>query len=306
MILFLLRDSFLYLFSNLFYMARNPQVAGSFYEKDADKLNKQIEDCFYSKNGPGDLPLKRKNKDIKAVIVPHAGYIYSGPCAAWAYKEIAEAKMPELFIIIGPNHHSNISCISLEDWMTPFGAVKADRNFADILMKNSGIKVNEVYHAMEHSVEVQLPFLQYSTKDTETELRFLPILLSNDLDYKKFAKDLKKTIKQMKREVIFIISSDFTHYGSNYRYVPFSTDVEKRLKDLDKGAIDFIKRLDGEGFAEYLNKTGITICGFMPILLLLEMFNKEDTTVSLLLYYTSGSLSGDFRNSVSYVSILLK
>jgi AmmeMemoRadiSam system protein B len=198
--------------------------------------------------------------------VPHAGYQYSGACAAWAYKEIAEAKLPDLFVIIGPNHHGNVSCLSLEDWKTPFGFVKVDRNFAEVLIKNSGIKVDESFQAMEHSVEVQLPFLQYATKDIMTEVRILPVLLSNDIDYKKFAKDFKKTLKDTKKEVVFIISSDFTHYGSNYRYVPFSTDVEKRLKELDKGAIDIIKRLDGEAFAEYLNKTGITICGFMSIL----------------------------------------
>jgi AmmeMemoRadiSam system protein B len=287
-------------------MVRSPEVSGSFYEEDFNKLNKQIEDCFYSKNGPGDLPVKRGTKKIKAVIAPHAGYAYSGPCAAWAYKEIAEAKLPDLFIIVGPNHHGNTSCVSLEDWKTPFGLVKVDRNFADILMKASGIKVDENYHSMEHSIEVQLPFLQFATKDIMTEVRILPILFTNDVDCKKFAKDLKKTIKETKKEVVFIISSDFTHYGSNYRYVPFSTEIEKRLKELDKGAIDLIKRLDAAGFAEYLNKTGITICGFMPILLLLELFDKEDIAVSLLLYYTSGSLTGDFRNSVSYVSMLFK
>ena len=206
-------------------MTRKPVVAGTFYESDFNKLNKQIEECFNSKNGPGDLPVKRGKKIIKAVIVPHAGYQYSGPCAAWAYKEIAEAKLPDLFIIIGPNHHGNVSGLSLQDWKIPFGFVKVDRNFAEVLMKNSGLKTNEDYHNLEHSIEVQLPFLQYATKDIMTEVRILPILLSNDIDYKKLAKDIKKTLKETKKEVIFIISSDFTHYGSNYRYVQLSTDI---------------------------------------------------------------------------------
>ena len=285
-------------------MVRESIVAGTFYSGKFDHLEEQIVSCFNHKFGPGDLPLKKRTKKLKAIIVPHAGYAYSGPCAAWAYKEVAEAEFPDLFIIIGPSHSGYSSAISIEDWKTPFGLIKTDKEFALKLKENSDLKVNEKVHENEHSVEVQLPFLQFVNKDNMSKLRILPIVLTNDIDYKKLAKDFKKIIKEMKRKVIFIISSDFTHYGHNYAYVPFTLDVKERLKDMDEKAFEYITRLDSGGFADFINKTGATICGYLPILLLLEIL--EGTKGQVLLYYTSGALIGDYKNSVSYASIIFR
>lgn len=285
-------------------MVREPTVAGVFYEGNFDNLEKQIISCFNHKLGPGDLPIKKRTKKLKAVITPHAGYAYSGPCAVWAFKEIAEAEFPDLFIIIGPAHAGYHSAISIEDWKTPFGLVKTDKDFALKLKENSDLKIIEEIHADEHSVEVQLPFLQFVNKDKLSKLKILPIVFTNDLDYKKLANDLRKTIRETKKNVIFIISSDFTHYGSSYGYVPFTLDIKERLEELDKKAFGYINRLESDEFADFINKTGATICGYMPILLLLETL--EDTKGEVLLYYTSGDLTGDFKTSVSYASIIFR
>ncbi len=285
-------------------MVRESIVAGAFYDAYFDSLEKQIISCFNHKLGPGALPLKKRTKKLKAVIVPHAGYVYSGMCAAWVYKEIAEAEFPDLFIIIGPAHGGYNSAISIEDWKTPFGLVKTDKDFALKLKKNSDLKIAEEAHSNEHSIEVQIPFLQFVNKDKLSKLRILPIIFTNDLDYKKLASDIKKTIKETKKKVVFIISSDFTHYGSAYGYVPFTLDIKERLEELDKKAFGYIKRLEADKFANFINKTGATICGYMPILLLLETL--EDTKGEVLLYYTSGSLTGDYRNSVSYAAIIFR
>jgi len=284
-------------------MVRQPTAIG-FYEGNFDALEKQIKSCFNHKLGPGALPIKKRDKKTKAVIVPHAGYLYSGPCAAWAYKEIAESEFPDLFIIIGPTHSGFSSSISIEDWKTPFGIVKTDKDFASKLKENSDLEINEGAHANEHSIEVQLPFLQFVNKDKMQNLKILPIVLTNDLDYKKLASDIKKTIKETKKEVTFIISSDFTHYGSNYGYLPFTLDVKKRLEEMDKQAFSYITRLETEKFTEFINKTGATICGYMAILLLMEILEEEKGEV--LLYYTSGDLTGDYKSSVSYASIVFR
>ncbi len=285
-------------------MARDPIAAGTFYEDDLDSLEKQIIGCFTHKLGPGDLPLSTRKKRIKAAIIPHAGYNYSGPCAAWAYKEIAESEFPGLFIILGPAHTGHGSSISIEDWKTPFGIVKVDKDFAIRLKENSELEINEDTHSGEHSIEVQLPFLQYTSKDKLSELKILPIALTNDINYKKFAKDLRKTIVDEKKEAIIIVSSDFTHYGPAYGYLPFSLNTKARLEEQFKQAFEKIKNLDSKGFSDFVNKTGDTICGFIPILVLLETL--ENTKAENLLYYSSGELTGSYKNSVSYASIIFR
>ena len=277
-------------------------IATEFYEDNFDALEKQIIECFKHKLGPGDLPIKKRDKKLKAVIVPHAGFSYSGPCAAWAYKEIAESEFPQTFVLLGSTHTSSKSGISLEDWKTPFEVVKTDKDLAIEIKDNTDLEIDEGTHMNEHSIEVQLPFLQFVNKDKLSNLRIVAIAVSNDIDYKKLANDLNKVIKN--KNIIFIVSSDFTHYGPNYGYVPFSSDIKERLEKLDEEAFNNIKKLNANEFGDFINKSGATICGFMPILLLLEMF--DESKVDVLLYYTSTALTGDEKNSVSYASITFR
>lgn len=287
-------------------MVREPVVAGQFYEEEFDKLNKQLEFLFSSERGPGDLPVKRGKSKIKAVIVPHAGYFFSGQCAAWAYKEVAEAEFPKAYIILAPNHNDYSSGISIEDWRTPLGLVKTDKDIIRGLKENTELEINESAHNSEHSLEVQLPLLQFVSKDKLGQLRIVPITIGRDIAYDKLGEDLFKYF--LKKNIVFIISSDFTHYGPNYRYVPFTTDIPDRLNNLDLGAIDLIKKIDFKGFADYVNKTNITICGYMPILILLKLLSlyEMQPKAELLMHYTSADILGDHRNSVSYVSIVFR
>jgi AmmeMemoRadiSam system protein B len=290
-------------------MVREPAVGGQFYEATFDKLNKQIEECYFSKFGPGDLPVKRsEKKNVVGVISPHAGYVFSGPCAAWVHKEIAEAKFPKTFILLGPNHFGFGSGMSIEDWTTPFGIVKTDKDLIIAIKENTELKITEENHISEHSLEVQLPFIQYSNKDKIADIRIVPIVIGRDLDFDSLSKKLYSVIKKVNKRVSFIISSDFTHYGRNYHYVPFSSDVANRIIELDKGAIELILKQDVNGFREYLNKTGITICGYMPILLFLAMtkYMEERPKAELLMHYTSGDIIGDYKNSVSYASVVFR
>jgi AmmeMemoRadiSam system protein B len=285
-------------------MTRKPVVADMFYSADFDELNKQIESSFESKFGPGSLPLKKREKELLGIISPHAGYQYSGPGAAWAFKEIAESKFPDVYIMLGLSHSGFSSCTSLEDWETPFGTVKVDESFQRVLMANSGLKQKEEVHSQEHSIEVQLPFLQFCSKDHLKELKIAPIIVSEDKDYMKIAEAIVKTIEQTRKKAVMIASSDFTHYGINYGFFPFSSNVKENMHKLDNGAIDEIKKLNSQSFLKYIAKTGATICGRIPIATIIETCKLLGAGKGKLLnYYTSGDVVGSYGSAVGYASI---
>jgi len=144
-------------------MVRKPIVSGQFYEADSEKLKTQIRECFTSKFGPGSLPGKVKKGLVKGAISPHAGYAFSGPGAAFVYKEMAESKRPDLFIMLGPNHTGlGRTSVLLDDFETPLGIAKVDKVFGKKLIKNSEIDHDSSAHLNEHSIEVQIPFLQFA------------------------------------------------------------------------------------------------------------------------------------------------
>lgn len=282
---------------------RKPSFAGSFYESSETALTKQLEDCYTGKRGPGELPGKRKGH-IVGVITPHAGYQYSGMCAAWAYKAVGEAELPDLYILLGPNHHGNGSGMTLETFESPLGLIRTDTDFANRLAEKGTIKVNEKIHLQEHSVEVQLPFLQHTLgRDTE-KLKVLQILVGDDLDLKKAAIDLKETLMDTGKKAVFIISSDFTHYGHNYRFVPFVEDIPQGIHDLDQELIRPILKGDVNAYMTVLGEKEFTVCGVLPIELFLRTakFQKGDLEA----YYTSGDLAGKYRSSVSYAAIIFR
>ncbi len=283
---------------------RDAKFAGLFYEKLESSLNQQITKCFLDERGPGALPSEAKNQNIKAIIAPHAGYSYSGPCAAWSYKDLGEMEMPDLFILIGPSHTSNQSGYSNETFVTPFGFTRVDQQFARELGEKGSIKQNEAIHVDEHSLEVQIPFLQFIYKKQIEKIKILPMLIGEDTDLSKLALDLKETIVDTGKKVVFIISSDFTHYGRDYHYAPFSDNIKQRIYDLDGKAIDHIKNQDEKEFSKYVYDTMMTLCGALPISLLLKTVNAKD--VKLNQYYVSGDLANNYKNSVSYASLTFR
>lgn len=260
---------------------REPYASGSFYESNHDALKKQIEGLF------GNTKFKRTDKEIKGAVIPHAGYFFSGKCMAKTYREIAESKFPDVYVIIGTNHYSNGTLINLEDWKTPFGIVK---NYNEDL----SLEKSKMQH--EHSIEVQLPFLQFISKDRINDLKILPII--TDFYDKKLVKELNKI-----KNKIVIASSDFTHYGSNYGYLPFTQNIKKNLYDLDKKAIDFVLKLDTEGFLQYTKNK--TICGKYAIAITMELCKNSKAGAKFIDYYTSGDIINDYRNAVGYGGVIL-
>ena len=283
---------------------RKAVFSGLFYPADKGKLLSLLEGSFIGDFGPQSLPILKNNShktNVKAVIVPHAGYSFSGMAAAHAFKFLAEQKMPDLFILLGPNHSSFGSGICDQDYETPLGVVKTDIDCARLFSEGTSLKINNKIHEREHSLEVQMPFLQFVFKDRLSKLRILPIILSHDVNFDVLASEMSAVLKDLDKSVVFIVSSDFTHYGPNYDYVPFRGDIKKNLEILDKGAFDLIIKKDYVALEKYVDKTGMTMCGIIPVLLLLRMisFNKAEVRK----YYVSGDVVGDYNNSVSYAAI---
>lgn len=291
---------------------RKAAYAGSFYPSSAHALTATLESCFTGKLGPGALPEKPKPSvpALRALISPHAGYVYSGMAAAWGFKLAAESSLPDLFILLGPNHHSYESGMSLDTFETPLGMVRADQEFGRLLASKGTIKVNERIHLDEHSLEVQLPFLQFALASRAEKIKMLPILISHDLDLDKAAKDLKDTIAMTGKKVTFIVSSDFTHYGPSYGYTPFKArlnsdkTLKQQISERDGKAIELIKSGDATSFESYVNRTQASICGSLPIILLLKIISFKKAALEQ--YYLSGDLSGDYTNTVSYASIAFR
>lgn len=278
---------------------RRPAVAGQFYEDDFQRLEKQIHDSFFAKQGPGDLPLNKRVGNIIGVISPHAGYAFSGPCAAWAYKEIAEARFPDTFIILGTSHQGSKGIfLTKQDFDTPFGIVKTDKELAEIFLKSGIVNENDAAHGTEHSIEVQLPFLQFVSKKYLSHLRILPIIIGE------YDERLAELITEQKKSIVVIVSGDFTHYGPNYGYTPFLTNVKEGMYRLDEEAIELIRRLDTEEFLNF--ERDKTICGALPISILMDICKLKKGRAIPLHYYTSGDIIDGYNNAVGYASILFK
>ncbi|MFA5553359.1 MAG: AmmeMemoRadiSam system protein B [Phycisphaerae bacterium] len=269
----------------------SPLADIGWHEKDPVSLKSQIQRFFdRAQVEPVDNPI--------ALIQPHAGYVYSGQTAAYGLKSLG--KNYKRVIVIGPSHRVAMNEIfsvpNVTHFATELGETEIDTEFVGQLLKYSIFQNILSAHQHEHSVHIHIPLLQYKLGD----FKLVPIVAGSCSieTIKKAAAILRGMVDS---QTLVIASSDFTHYGPNFNYVPFTTDVPEQIKKLDMGSYEHIAALDAEGFLDYKQRTGATICGAVPIALLLSML-EDNTSVKLLNYDTSGRLTGDFRNSVSYLS----
>jgi AmmeMemoRadiSam system protein B len=273
-----------------------PVASGPWYEPKEEDLKRAV-DSFLAKAN-----IKESEKKIVAVIAPHAGYRWSGKCAAYAFKPITKQKF-ERVLILAPSHTAyfrGLSILKADYYRTPLGLVKIDTDACENLLKEELINTVTRAYTKEHSLEIMLPFLQRTLDD----FKLIPIIVGqlSINDYETLANIIKKEIDE---NTLIVVSSDFTHYGPNYSYVPFPLDENTRqnIENLDKGAIDRIINIDFDEYQKYLTKTEATICGRNPIGLLLKILPK-DTKGELVHYYTLGDITGDYENSVSYAAII--
>jgi len=272
---------------------RTPAVAGMFYPNEKKELKKVIKECFLHNFGPGKIPPSNIKKKIFGVICPHAGYVYSGPIACNSFYEIS-SDLPDLFIIIGPNHWgigSSVATMIDTKWETPLGEVEVDSEIAEEISKLTDvIEIDNFSHSREHSLEVQIPMLQ----EIAVNFKIVPIALINQS--KEIAIKVGVAVAKIaqKNKVMIIGSSDFTHYESN-----------EFAHEQDSALIEPILELDVDRFYDILHKKDISACGYGAIASTMIACKEIGATKGeLLKYATSGDISGDKSSVVGYGSII--
>ena len=266
-------------------MMRQPAVAGQFYPGNPNTLRQTIEDFL------PEAP--HETSSALAVISPHAGYIYSGSVAAQTFSQV---DLPPTAIILGPNHSGmgqKAAVMDSGEWLMPFGTVPIDSNIAELLLAKATLLVADATaHTFEHSLEVQVPFMQYYRK-----LSIVPICLSqlSFAECLEIGKAIADVVSIVPSKPLLVASTDMSHYESR-----------ESATRKDSLAIDCIKKLDPEGLYNTVVANRITMCGFIPTTITLIAAKELGATSAKLIRYTdSGEVSGDTSQVVGYAGFII-
>ncbi|WP_321283910.1 AmmeMemoRadiSam system protein B [uncultured Vibrio sp.] len=267
-------------------MTRMPAVAGRFYPGHPMDLRRSVAELI------PQVP-ETALQVAHAVVMPHAGYVYSG---ATAGATIARVRVPETVLIMGPNHHGRGQVLALgrEDWQMPMGKVAIDQQLAEAIVQSSAlIKVDEEAHLSEHSLEVQVPFLQ----QVQPALKIVPLVVST-LSYaacELVARELAVAIGSLRRPVLILASTDMSHYESR-----------QAASRKDGMAIERILAMDPQGLYSTVMGQRISMCGIMPTTIALLTARELGATRAELVQYTdSGKTSGDASQVVGYAGLII-
>ena len=276
--------------------ARSSKLAGTWYAGTRKSLISQIESLFTGPLGPGSVPKLAEKSDSRllALISPHAGYMYSGQAAAWGFWEAAKYGPRNTIIIIGPNHRgigSPVSASSVDIWSTPLGESELDIELTKMIAKRSGVlDLDESAHELEHSIEIQLPFIQYLYGTAKI---VSIVSYASDLG---LSMELGKAISDVVKgkDVLIIASSDMTHY------LPHD-DVSKR----DAETLAAIISLDERSIWAKATRLE-SLCGLDGVVATISaaksLGGKE---AKVLCHYTSGDVTGDKSSVVGYASVAI-
>lgn len=267
-------------------MKRSASVAGQFYYGTASKLNQQVAQ-YIDKNAGRENAI--------AILVPHAGLVYSGAVAGAVYSSIT---LPKTVLLLGPNHTGigpKISMMDEGEWEIPIGTFAIDRKLASkVALNTTTVTRDSQAHMFEHSLEVQLPFLAYLAKD----IKIMPVsILSATLsECINLAEGIARAVRLVDYPVVIAASSDMSHY------LP-----DKLAREKDKKAIDKILEINPEGLYETVVQERISMCGYLPatVMLFAAKFLGADSA-RLVRYMTSGEVSGDYESVVGYAGIILR
>ncbi len=267
-------------------MKRMPAVAGQFYQAAEPALEHEVENL---------ITREVTKESVLGAISPHAGLIYSGSVAGSVYSRI---EFPDTFILLGPNHTglgAQFSIVADGQWEIPTNNFTIDNSVAsEILKVNSLLTEESSAHLFEHSLEVQLPFIAYFSKDVQ----IVPVtVMTASLDECRIiGESLYEVIKKSAKNMVIIASSDMSHYIS---------DKEARYKD--NLAIEKILSLDPEGLYDIIGKEKITMCGYIPATIMLyAALSLGASSAELVRYTTSAERSGDYDHVVGYAGIIVK
>ena len=268
---------------------RMPAVAGKFYPAKADQLNKQISSFI------GDEKVAKI--DALACMLPHAGYTYSGNVAV---KTASRINFRDKIILLGPNHTGEgvpFSIMTKGLWQTPLGGIKIDSSLAGDLLKSSKyLEEDNLAHLYEHSLEVELPIVQFFKPDFE----IVPIVLASDdiSSLKALGKEIAGVVRgsEKKDSIMILASSDMTHY-----------ETQSSAESKDKQAIQAVLDLDEDKLMERVRRLDISMCGFAPVVVMLSASKLLGAkSAQLVKYQTSGDVTGDKSAVVGYAGIIIQ
>jgi len=267
-------------------MIRPAAVAGHFYPSNASQLSRDIDNYA----GPGT-----EKQRALGCVVPHAGYMYSGHVAGAVYSKLA---LPKHLILIGPRHFpggESLAILSEGSWTTPLGDAKIDSALATQVKEAfPRLREDSVAHEREHSLEVQIPFLQRLLGGFE----FVPIVLGTDRYgiLEELGHAVAKVVAGQREPVLVVASSDMNHYEN---------DAITRVKD--ERAIARVLVLDPRGLYDTVRNEGITMCGFAAtVAMLVAARDLGATSAELVRYATSGDINGDREHVVGYAGIVIR
>ncbi len=264
---------------------RLPAVAGRFYPGTADGLEREVR---------GYLAARRAPEKALGVIIPHAGYMYSGSVAG---ETLASVRVPRSVVILGPNHTGlgpAISVFNRGSWDLPFGEVPVNRETAARILERCELATSdELAHLREHSIEVQLPFLHYASGG---DLEFVPITVAQiSRDECRLLGQALADVVREGEETLLVASTDMTHY-----------ETHQSAKAKDSEAISRILDLDPDGLLEVVRSRKITMCGIFPTAVMLyATLALGASQARLVRYMTSGEVSGDYEQVVGYAGIIV-
>ena len=272
-------------------------LAGTWYAAGELRLREQVDDLLRAAQPA------RASGPLVGLVVPHAGYVYSGRAAATGYACLASTPYRRA-VILAPSHFANFrgaALLDVDGFETPLGTIAVDGDALAALMTRPLFRADAAPYRAEHSLEIQLPFLQRVVRG----VRVVPVLLGRltEGDYATIADALRLLGAP---DTVFVVSSDFVHYGWRFDYVPFppagAEQVRAGLRALDMGAIEQVCAGDAAGFRGYVADTSATICGRVPIGVFLTLHARR-TLGQLLTYYTSLDVTQDYEHCVSYASV---
>ena len=276
---------------------RPPAVAGAFYTDDPDALRRQVTLML------GEAPDRPPSK---AMVVPHAGFVFSGEVAGEAFATL-EQKAVHRVILLGPSHHEGFSggalpARNIDSFSTPLGDVDLDEQALRSLRGLPVFRGPASAHGPEHCLEVELPFLQVAAP----EAKIVPILVGAGTDRETANRMARALAPLLDDHTVVVVSSDFTHYGDRYRWTPFSgPDLGEQLVSLGRVTAGRLAAIDPVGFAHQVEVSGDTVCGAKPAIVLMELLDHAfDGRGEVLDVTTSGHATGDWDLSVTYAAVV--
>lgn len=274
-------------------------LAGAWYPADRTSLARLV-DGFLTGAGPATLPVGRP----LVTLAPHAGYAWSGAVAGKLFGLLRGSGVRRL-VILAPNHRARLDRPTLSGataFATPLGEVPVDAAAVARLAAGGAFAIDDRAHRDEHAIEIQLPLAQRCWPDGCPTI--VPVLVPR-LDERRRAAAAVALAAELDEGTLLLVSSDLTHYGADYGYLPFTADIPAAIERLDAGALLRVLAGDGPGLLEYGRATGITMCGLEAAALALACGVPAGHQAALLDYARSGDRDGDYTRSVSYAAAVV-